>query len=233
MLRIEINENRNSTASPRLASQPMVNYAFGANPSGWHSRLGPWRTTVNTQDDEQLQDDLPELDENGYDGPSKSSMKRESHALQKLGEALAEMSPAALKTLPLPENLRDAIEHLQSIKSRGAARRQRQYLGKVMRNVDAEPIRQAMEVLEHKQHRALSHFHSIERWRDRFLEEGEAAATDFIDKYPATDRQHLRSLIRAASKSGNEEKRIRAARSLFKYLREIMTNGSTQANDDN
>ncbi len=233
MLRIEINENRNSTASPRLASQPMVNYAFGANPSGWHSRLGPWRTTVNTQDDEQLQDDLPELDENGYDGPSKSSMKRESHALQKLGEALAEMSPAALKALPLPENLRDAIEHLQSIKSRGAARRQRQYLGKVMRNVDAEPIRQAMEVLEQKQHRALSHFHSIERWRDRFLEEGEAAATDFIDKYPATDRQHLRSLVRAASNAGNEEKRVRAARSLFKYLREIMTNGSTQANDDN
>lgn len=188
---------------------------------------------MNTQDDEQLQDDMPELDENGYDGPSKSSLKRESHALQKLGETLAKMSPAALRELPLPETLRDAIEHLQSIKSRGAARRQRQYLGKLMRNVDAEPIREALAVLEQKQHRALSQFHAIERWRDRFLEEGEAAATDFIDKYPATDRQHLRSLVRAASTAGNDEKRVRAARSLFKYLREIMTDGSTQANNDN
>jgi ribosome-associated protein len=211
----------------------MVNYVFGANLSGWHSRLGRRRNTVNTQDDEQLQDDLPELDENGYAGPSKSSLKRESHALQKLGETLAKMSPAALKALPLPDNLRDAIEHMQSIKSRGASRRQRQYLGKVMRNVDAEPIREAIEALEQKQHRALGHFHSIERWRDRFLEEGEAAATDFIDKYPATDRQHLRSLVRAASNAGNEEKRTRAARSLFKYLREIMADEPAQANDDN
>lgn len=188
---------------------------------------------MNTQDDEQLQDDLPELDENGYDGPSKSSLKRESHALQKLGETLARMSPAALKKLPLPDILREAIEHMQSIKSRGAARRQRQYLGKVMRNVDVEPIRQAIAVLEQTQHRALSHFHSIERWRDRFLEEGETAATDFIDKYPATDRQQLRSLVRAASNAGNEEKRVRAARSLFKYLREVMIDGPAQANNDN
>lgn len=188
---------------------------------------------MNTQDDEQLEDELPELDENGYDGPSKSMLKRESHALQKLGETLANMSPSALKALPLPDTLREAIEHLQSIKSRGAARRQRQYLGKVMRNVDAEPIRKAIDALEQKQHRAISHFHSIERWRDRFLEEGESATTDFIDKYPATNRQHLRSLVRAASNAGTEEKRVRSARSLFKYLREIMMDDQAQANNDN
>lgn len=182
-----------------------------------------------SQENENLQDE----DDNGYDGPSKSALKRESHSLQKMGETLAELPPSVLKSLPLPERLREAIEHLQSITARGAARRQRQYLGKVMRNVDPEPIQAALDALEQKAQRERNQFHAVERWRDRFAEEGETVATEFIERYPDTDRQRLRSLARSVTAAVSDEQRTRAARSLFKYLREIMVKGPVEARDDN
>lgn len=184
---------------------------------------------MTSQENEHLQDE----DDNGYDGPSKSALKRESHSLQKMGETLAELPPSVLKNLPLPERLRDAIEHLQSITARGAARRQRQYLGKVMRSVDPEPIRAALELREQKAQRERNQFHAVERWRDRFIEEGETAATEFIERYPDTDRQRLRSLARSVTSAVSDDKRSAAARSLFKYLREVMATGPVQARDDN
>lgn len=182
-----------------------------------------------SQEHEHLQDD----DDNGYDGPSKSALKRESHSLQKMGETLAELPPSVLKNLPLPERLREAIEHLQSITARGAARRQRQYLGKVMRNVDPGPIQAALDALEQKAQRERNQFHAVERWRDRFLDEGETVATEFIERYPDTDRQRLRSLARSVTGAVSDEQRSKAARSLFKYLREIMVTVPAQARDDN
>lgn len=192
---------------------------------------------MKTHDDQDWQDDQPledeDEDEYGWDGPSKSALKRESHELQKLGETLAGLSPARLKALPLPEELRRAISDLQAIRSRGASRRQRQFIGKVMRNIDAEPIREALAALENQSLQERKHFHDIERWRDRFVENGEAAATEFIDRYPGTDRQQLRALLRNLATAGTDDKRTRAARTLFKFLRQVMGSGPAQATDGN
>jgi ribosome-associated protein len=184
---------------------------------------------LNSQDKQNWQD---ENDVDFY-GPSKSALKRESHSLQKMGETLADLPASVLKNLPLPDNLREAIEHLQSIKSRGAARRQRQYLGKVMRNVDPEPIKAALEAMDQRAQRERNQFHAIERWRDRFLEEGESVATEFVARFPDTDRQRLRSLARSVSGATSDDQRSRAARALFKFLREIMLAVPAQANDEN
>lgn len=190
---------------------------------------------LKSHDDQDWQDDQPleEQDEYDWDGPSKSALKRESHELQKLGETLAGLSPARLKSLPLPDELRRAIADLQSIRSRGAGRRQRQFIGKVMRSIDAEPIRTALEAMENQSLQERKHFHDIERWRDRFVEDGEAAATEFIDRYPGTDRQQLRSLLRNLATAKTEDKRTRAARVLFKFLRQVMGSGPVQANNGN
>jgi ribosome-associated protein len=87
-----------------------------------------------TPDDDEWQD-LP---------PSKSSRKRDALALQKLGEELVQLRAAELDTLPLPENLRDAIDEARRLTSRGALARQRQYIGKLMRDIDLAPLREAM-----------------------------------------------------------------------------------------
>ncbi len=89
-------------------------------------------------DDETGAEDLP---------PSKSARKREAHALQKLGEELIAMRPADLDRLPLPENLKDAIDEARRLTSRAALARQRQYVGKLMREVDVEPVRAALAAL--------------------------------------------------------------------------------------
>ena len=90
-----------------------------------------------TMDDEDPRD-LP---------PSKSARKREAHALQKLGERLVELRLADLDRLPLPENLRDAIDEARRLKGHGALARQRQYIGKLMREIDVEPILAALDAL--------------------------------------------------------------------------------------
>jgi ribosome-associated protein len=79
--------------------------------------------------------------------PSKSSRKREAHALQKLGEELVQMRAQDLARLPLPESLRDAIDEARRLTSRGAQARQRQFIGKLMRDIDIEPIVTAMAAL--------------------------------------------------------------------------------------
>ncbi len=88
-------------------------------------------------------------DEEGWEDrpPSKSSRKRDAHALQKLGEELVQLRAADLERLPLPESLRDAIDEARRLTSRGALSRQRQYIGKLMRDIDVEPIRAALDAL--------------------------------------------------------------------------------------
>lgn len=81
--------------------------------------------------------------------PSKSALKREHLALQKLGEQLIAIKPADLDTLPLGDNLLQAVREARSIKSHGALRRQKQYIGKLMRNVDPQPIRAGLQQIRH------------------------------------------------------------------------------------
>jgi ribosome-associated protein len=153
--------------------------------------------------------------------PSKSQLKREAEALQQLGEELVELPPARLEKFPLPEHLHKAIRECQQIRQRGGRKRQLQYIGRLMRELDAEPIREAMARLHNRHAEDNAHFHRLEKWRDRLLSEGDAAVEELLQEQPEADRQQLRQLIRNSQREQAAGKPPRSARALFRYLREL------------
>lgn len=151
--------------------------------------------------------------------PSKSARKRESTSLQELGEALIELPDAALLALPLPEALRDAVLLARRIISRSALLRQRQYIGKLMRRIDAEPIRLAIEQQRQQQRADARRFHRVEQWRDRLIAGGATAMQEFLADHPQADATGLQRLIAAARNELDDRLPPRAARELFQWLR--------------
>ncbi|HEX5513806.1 MAG TPA: ribosome biogenesis factor YjgA, partial [Gammaproteobacteria bacterium] len=101
-------------------------------------------------------------------------------------------------------------------------RRQLQLIGKLMRQEDAEPIREALARLEHKSAAAIAEHHQAERWRERLLGEGDAAVTEFVAQYPTVDRQQLRQLIRSVQQEQAGNKPPRSARELFRLVRSLV-----------
>ncbi len=154
--------------------------------------------------------------------PSKSQRKREMTALQDLGTELTALSERDLARIPLPDDLRRAIDEARAITSRGALRRQRQYIGKLMRAVDPEPIRAALDKLRQKSARAAAELHRIEQWRDRLIDEGQSALNAFSAEYPGADRQRLRQLMLNARKERERQQAPKSARALFRALREVI-----------
>lgn len=158
-----------------------------------------------------------------FEQKSKSQLKREMISVQDLGEELVELPIRLLQRFDLPESLLDAIETARSITSRGARKRQLQYIGRLMREVDAEPIRKTMDDIKHRQVHAAQQLHLIERWRERLLQEGDGAIQALCEEYSGTDRQHVRQWLRAVEQERAENKPPTAARALFQYLRELIT----------
>ncbi len=113
--------------------------------------------------------------------PSKSEKKREVLALQALGEQLIELSVEPLRDMELPETLLDAVIAASKIKSRGALRRQCQLIGKLMRNVDPEPIRRAIEDLQRQERADKAIFKRAEHWRDRIVEGRHGGLNEFFE----------------------------------------------------
>ena len=113
--------------------------------------------------------------------PSKSEKKREVLALQALGEQLIELTEAQLRDMELPENRFDAVTAASGIKSRGALRRQCQLIGKLMRNVDPEPIRRAIENLQRQERADKKIFKRAEHWRDRIVEGRHGGLNEFFE----------------------------------------------------
>lgn len=153
--------------------------------------------------------------------PSKSQLKRESLALQKLGEQLISMPAARFLSIPMPDQLREAVQQARSMTRRRALYRQRQFIGKLMREIDASQIREAIEQDEERQRQNARSFHHIETWRDRLLDQGDILLGELLAEFPAIDRQHIRQLIREAQRERDAGKAPRHARMLFRYLQEI------------
>jgi len=152
---------------------------------------------------------------------SKSQLKRESHALQALGEELVSLPAAKLATIPMPEELAEAVALARKIKAHGGRKRQMQYIGKVMRSIDAAPIEQALANLRNTAGREAARFHRLEQWRDRLLEQGDEALGALLEEFPSADRQHLRQLIRNAQREAAQNKPPKSAREIFRYLRDL------------
>ncbi len=150
---------------------------------------------------------------------SKSQKKRDADALQKVGVELVGLSLAKLNTLPLPDNLYKAIMDAKLIKSHGAKRRQAQLIGKLMRAADYEAILEAYEQILEEDSAVTAGFHEVELWRDKLINEGKDALTEFIDSYQPEDVQQLRQLIKKAVDDQLKEKNTGAAKALFRFLR--------------
>jgi ribosome-associated protein len=170
--------------------------------------------TAGTHDDSE--------DDGGAERPSKSSRKRAAHAVQDLGEALVGLGDAELDALKLPEALTEAIRAARRINSRGAAVRQRQYIGKLMRGVDPEPIRAALAARSAPAARDSERFRRAESWRERLLAPGAEALEELARHHPGIDRGEWQRLVGAArAERGRTGRGGVAARELFRALRAL------------
>lgn len=155
--------------------------------------------------------------------PSKSERKRQSDELQALGEALIELPASELEALPLPDNLRDAVELARRITAHGGLYRQKQYIGKLMRKIDAEPIRAALAARRNRERVAALQFRRIEHWRDRLLAEGPAALAALgAEAKSSVDSVMLTQLIERARAERAAQQPPHAARELFRALRDVL-----------
>jgi ribosome-associated protein len=156
------------------------------------------------------------------DRPSKTRLKQASHELQELGEAVVALPDSRIEALEIAETLLDAIRQFKKTKTFEGRRRQMQYIGKLMRIHDVEPIRQAVTDMQLGRAKDSLALHEAERWRAELLADDEAA-TRWIAEHPQTDAQHLRSLVRAARKDAAlvpEKRSGRAFRELFQFIKE-------------
>ncbi|HEY5994767.1 MAG TPA: ribosome biogenesis factor YjgA [Gallionellaceae bacterium] len=154
---------------------------------------------------------------------SKTKIKQQMHDLQHLGEQLVGLSTDKLAELDLPENLLDAIRDMKRISQSkfGAQKRQRQYIGRLMRDVDPAPIIAKLEAWSGNSREYNAWMHQVERWRDRLLE-NEDALTELLAAHPGADAQRLRSLIRNALKEKELGKPPKSYREIFQALRDII-----------
>lgn len=161
---------------------------------------------------DEIEDEIPAI--------SKSEIKRQMTALQKLGEELIGLPKSKLDKLDLPENLRDAIDTAKRITAHGGLSRQKQYIGRLMRIIDAQPIAEQLEKWRNRHSDENAVFHQMERWRTRLIED-DAAITLFIADHPGVDVQQLRTLVRNARKEASQHQPPKSSRALFKLIRSI------------
>jgi ribosome-associated protein len=162
-------------------------------------------------------------DAEDQDIPSKSARKRESDELQALGEALITLPMVEFDALPLPESLRDAVLLARRITAHGGLYRQKQYIGKLMRKIDSEPIRAALAARREDERTQARRFQRVEQWRDRIINEGAPAIEQFVTEVSA--RVSAASLRALLSEINNERERDlppKAARELFRVLRDAL-----------
>jgi ribosome-associated protein len=169
------------------------------------------------------------------DRPSKSALKRQMHDLQALGQELSELPESRVDKLELPEALRDALAEYRRTRSHEGRRRQLQFVGKLMRQADEASIREAVAAYKLGSAKETLALHEAERWREELLADDDAG-TRWLSRFPETDAQQLRSLVRAARKDAKaeapEQRRGRSYRELFQLVKAALAVGSPSAEDD-
>lgn len=161
--------------------------------------------------------------EQEYERPSKSQLKRDMTALQKLGQALIDQPRDRVKRVPMPEDVRDAILECQLIKDHEGRRRQLQYVGKKMRSLEPEEvaaIERTIDSWKGASKAETAAMHSLEKKRDKLLTD-DKALTELLATHPELDAQQLRALIRNARKEQAENKPPKAYREIFQILKSL------------
>lgn len=156
--------------------------------------------------------------------PSKTKKKEAMHELQDLGAELVELSVGQLKRINLPEDLFSAVRECQKITAHGARRRQIMYIGKMMRNLEDEPIRAGLALIRGESSAETARLHRLERLRTRLLED-ETVLSEIAALWPGVDLQHLRQLRRNALKEQEANKPPKNFRAIFQILQELDLKG--------
>lgn len=178
-------------------------------------------------------------DSGEFFGESRSQNRREALEILALGEKLVDLTPAQLSRLPIPEDLMPHIEYTKRITAHGARKRQLAFLAKHMRREDEatlDAIRDALDANSDTSRREVALLHRAEQWRDRLMDQGDAALTALLDEYPHADRQELRTLVRNAQAERAKNKPPRAFREIFQVMRSLLLPAHGEAvgnvNDD-
>ncbi len=161
---------------------------------------------------DQLDEELP---------PSKTKIKKQMHDLQDIGKTLTALPNDKLRELNLEENLLEAILEYKRISKFGAQKRQLQYIGRLMRDVEPAPILAKLDAWNGVSRQHTAWLHQVEHWRDRLLGQPDAL-TELLAAHPHADAQHLRTLIRNAQKEREAGKPPKSYREIFQVLREII-----------
>ncbi|RUP81101.1 hypothetical protein C7Y69_09605 [Alteromonas sp. KS69] len=153
---------------------------------------------------------------------SKSELKRQSKDLQKLGQTVVNLTPAHYATIPLDEELKDALDIARVInKKKDGYRRQLQFIGKLLRQRDNTPIEVALAKITHQHQANNAAFHELERAREDVITRGDDAIQGLIEQYPELDRQKLRQFHRQVKKEQEKNAPPKAYRELFQYLKDV------------
>ena len=153
---------------------------------------------------------------------SKTRRKKDMQALQDVGAELVELNEQQLATMQLPESLLAAVQEARRLSKHEAKRRQMQYIGRLMRDIDAAPIRDKLEEWKGQGREHTAQLHALERWRDELMA-GDPALARFLGEYPGADSQQLRTLIRNARREQAGALPPKSYRELFRVLREMTT----------
>ncbi len=159
--------------------------------------------------------------------PSKTQLKAEADEKQALGEALLTLRADLMAKLDLPEKLLDAVAEAKKITNFEGRRRQMQFIGKLMRPLDTEPIRAAIDEQKNGSAQLTLALHLAEQWRDKLIASDDALG-DWLTEHPDTDSQQLRALIRQARKDAKPEKpgeaprHAKSYREIFQLVRETL-----------
>jgi len=155
---------------------------------------------------------------------SKTELKAESKAIQKVGQTLVDLGASALDKIPMDDELSEAVLLARKInRKKDGFRRQLQLIGKLMRHRDIQPIEIALQQLQLSHLKSNQQFHHIEAARDQVLK-GDPGINALLNEYPELDRQKLRQLARQANKQQELNKPPKAARDLFQYLKQQLEN---------
>ncbi|MEZ0576573.1 ribosome biogenesis factor YjgA [Halodesulfovibrio aestuarii] len=152
---------------------------------------------------------------------SRSEKKRRSTAIQKIGEELASFPISAIRSFNLPPALLQEYEELHKITKHEAKRRKMQYIGKMLREVDIEPIRARIEEVQEGKAAVAADFHHLEHLRERLIQGDKEAMDAVLELYPDVDIQKLRQLVRNTKKEMEKQKPLKSSKLLFRYLREL------------
>ena len=160
-----------------------------------------------------------------YLSPSRSQNRREALDILELCTKLVSMSKTQLEKLPVPDEILTAVYDAQRIKSHIAHKRRLAFLAKLMRREDDEAVDRLRDALDEDGEAArvqTAALHRAEQWRERLLDEGDEAMTEFLSAFPQADRQELRQLVRNATEERKRNKPPRAFRELFRHIRELL-----------